>query len=345
MEAPSLKRQLITLFFALLIVLPLGILYREFFAESQQASGVRVHLGDYHGWTNSLVMENSRVEVVVVPEVGRVLQFRFKSGSGPFWENESLQGRAPDATSADWGNFGGDKTWPSPQSDWAKQTPRAWPPPPAFDSLPVVAEVDGPRVILRSPVDPFYGIRTERRIELDPVRPRMTIVTSFERVAPAAAGAPPPLTNSVGIWIITQLQEPVAVFAPALKGPLFPDGYGLQSETPPPDLKVEGGWLSLSRDPQTAHKVGNEAGTLLWVGERVILRIDSPRQDGATYPDQGSSAEIYTNPDPLKYVELEMLAPLSELPSGGRLFQTNIYTLYRRELPTPQEEVARVMGQ
>ena len=41
------------------------------------------------------------------------------------------------------GNFGGDKTWPAPQSDWPKLTPRPWPPPVAFDSLPVQATVDG----------------------------------------------------------------------------------------------------------------------------------------------------------------------------------------------------------
>lgn len=344
MKAPSLKRQLISLFFALLVVLPLAILYREFFAESRLASGVTLRTQDYQGWTNSLVLENSEAEVVVVPAVGRVMQFRFKSGSGPFWENESMHGKLPDPLSADWGNFGGDKAWPSPQSDWPKQTPRAWPPPPAFDSMPVEAEIKGSKVILRSAVDPFYGIRTEREVVLDPSLPRMTLVTTFERVTASTVAPSAALTNAIGVWIITQLQEPLAVFMPVAKGPLFPEGYRLQSDAPPTNLNLENGLLSLTRDSELSHKVGNDAGTLIWVGDRVVLRIDSPRQIGAEYPDQGSSAEVYTNPGPLNYVELEMLAPLHEMKPGDRFSQTNVYTLFRRKLPTPAEEARRVLG-
>ncbi|PYX54211.1 MAG: hypothetical protein DMG73_19425, partial [Acidobacteria bacterium] len=31
----------------------------------------------YHGWPNSLILSNGKVEVVVVPAIGRVMQFRF----------------------------------------------------------------------------------------------------------------------------------------------------------------------------------------------------------------------------------------------------------------------------
>ena len=50
---------------------------------------------------------------------------------------------------------------------------------------------------------------------------------------------------------------------------------------------------------------------------------------GAEYPDEGSSAEVYTNSDPLKYVELEMLGPLQTLKVGDSVSQTNTYTLSR----------------
>src|SRR5947207_10963864 len=52
------------------------------------------------------------------------------------WENRTLDGIKPEPESKEWGNFGGDKTWPAPQSDWPKLTSRAWPPPVAFDSMP-----------------------------------------------------------------------------------------------------------------------------------------------------------------------------------------------------------------
>jgi len=118
---------------------------------------------NYHGWTNSILVSNGRVEAVIVPAVGRVMQFRFAgTEDGPFWENRALDGKAPDPQSKEWSNFGGDKAWPAPQADWSRITPRAWPPPVAFDSMPAEARVDGFVVTLVSSVDPNYGIRTRR---------------------------------------------------------------------------------------------------------------------------------------------------------------------------------------
>ena len=59
------------------------------------------------------------------------------------------------------------------------------------------------------------------------------------------------------------------------------------------------GWLSHTRDPKTAYKIGTDAGRVYWVGTNVVCRNDSPRVPGAEYPDQGSSLEVYTNPEPL----------------------------------------------
>jgi hypothetical protein len=225
---------------------------------------------NYHGWPDSLLLSNGRVEAIIVPAIGRVMQFRFAGESdGPFWENRALDGKSPDPQSSDWGNFGGDKTWPAPQADWPQITPRAWPPPVAFDSMPVTAQIYFNSVILLSPVDKDYGIQTRRVIELDPERPILKISTTYEKVA----GDP----RKVGVWTITQLQDPVRVYAPLPKGSRFPDGYNKQSEALPANLNVERGLLSLTRDPRTAHKIGTDAGTLLWIGQQQMLRIDSPR--------------------------------------------------------------------
>jgi hypothetical protein len=117
------------------------------------------------------------VEVLIVPAVGRVMQFRFVGEEdGQFWENRAMDGKKPDSKATEWGNFGGDKTWPAPQEDWPKVTKRGWPPPPAFDSMPVKAEAFGAGVTLVSPIDPNYGIRTKRLVMLDPNKPDMIIM-------------------------------------------------------------------------------------------------------------------------------------------------------------------------
>ena len=76
--------------------------------------------------------------------------------------------------------------------------------------------------------------------------------------------------------------------------------------------------------------MGADADRLVWVGRDVICEVSSPRVSGAEYPDRGASAEVYTNPDPKKYVELELLGPLQLLKAGERMERTSYYTLKRR---------------
>jgi len=291
---------------------------------------------NYHGWPNSILVSNGRVEAVIVPAIGRVMQFRFAGEEdGPFWENRALDGKAPDPQSKEWGNFGGDKTWPAPQSEWERMTSRAWPPPAAFDSMPVETKEDGFVVRLISPVDPHYGIRTLREISLDLRRPVMTITTTYEKVS----GQP----LKVSVWVITQLKDPVAAYASLPEFERFREGYNRQSDELPAQLKIENGLLSLNRDPKASHKIGTDAGALFWVGKEAVLRIDAPRGIIGEYPDDGCSAEIYTNPDPPAYVELETLGALHKMIVGDRITRTSTYTLLRRNEVDPDLDVRKLL--
>lgn len=295
-------------------------------ADNWTNSAAKVRMITYRGWTNSYVITNGMVEVFVVPAIGRIMQFKFpRSRFGPFWENRSLDSDQPDPNSAEWLNFGGDKAWPAPQGDWPKIARRAWPPPAGFDASPHTARVEGDAVIMTSPVDPHYGIRVSRRIRLDPERPMLLVTTTFEKVQ-----GPP---QKVAIWVVTQLRDPAQVFASLPAKSMFTNDYVLQSETPPAGIRVKDRILSLNRDTEKNHKIGLDTGTLVWMGSFSMLRVDSPRVPGAEYPDGGSSAEIYTNSDPLQYVELEMLGPLQTLSAGEKMERTSIYTLFFGNVP------------
>jgi hypothetical protein len=284
---------------------------------------VAVSRTNYHGWPGSLALDNGIAEIVIVPEVGRIMRFGFVGEPGPFWENTALAGGAPNPKASEWGNFGGDKTWPAPQADWPKVTPRSWPPPTTFDSMPVEATVAGSVVTLASRVDEHYGIRAIRKVELDRTKPVMKVATTYEKLT----GGP----VKVGVWIITQLCDPVCVYIPLpAKSALPAPGYVRQSERLPQDFNIRDGAITLRRGSALSTKIGTDSDALLWVGERVLVLIESPRVAGCEYPDGGSSAEVYTNRDPLAYVELEMLGPLRALKVGDRLSQTNTYTLSRR---------------
>jgi len=286
-------------------------------------AAIAISKTNYHGWSNSIVMSNGNVECIVVPAIGRIMQFKFVGEKdGPFWENVDLRGKAPNPQSSEWLNFGGDKTWPAPQSDWPTITPRAWPPPVAFDCLPVSAQITSNSVTIISPIDPHYKIQTERTIKLLPGQPKMSVSTIYQNKGDQS--------HRVSVWVITQLKDPIRMYVPIPANSLFPEGYNKQSDQLPPGLKREGTFLSLSRNRAANHKLGFDAGSLLWIGEREMVRMDSPRVAGAKYPDKSSSAEIYTNADPLAYVELEMLGPIEELAPGKSIERTCVYTLLKR---------------
>ena len=298
----------------------------------QPRAAVTIEKRPYNGWQQAFTLGNGKVEAVVVPAVGRVMQFRFTGEKdGPFWENHALDGKNPDSQSSEWVNFGGDKTWPAPQSEWAKITGRGWPPPKAFDSMPVEAEIQDEALIVRSKIDPNYGIRTERRITLSANEPEMKIETIYHKVE----GAP----IRVGIWVITQLSDPVKVFMPVPKDTPFAPGYNKQSEILPANLQFNPPWVTCSRSTKDSTKIGSDASDLIWANNKWILAIHAPRESSVDFPDQGSSAEIYTNPDPNAYVELETLGPLKSLKRGETMSRTQTYRLYRRGTESLEEQV------
>jgi hypothetical protein len=288
----------------------------------------------WRGWTDAVRIANPLSEVIIVPSIGRVMSFSFTGEPGPFWTQSSLDGHPVNPTAREWVNFGGDKSWPAPQSDWERMTGRAWPPPVAFDSAAYTARFGRAGVTLLSPVDSRYGIRVERVIKLHPSRPQLEVVTTYIKEEGA------PVTASV--WVITQLEHPEATFVPVPSNTQDGAGYNLQGAPLGTFLELTPRLVAVRRDPKSSHKIGSDAGVLIWVGSRSCLRIDAPRQAGGEYPDNGSSVEIYTNPDPLPYVELETLGPLRRLVSGDRLSATNVYTLSRRSHGT-SENVARAM--
>ena len=311
---------------------------------------------NYHGWTNAILVSNGRVEAVIVPEIARVMQFRFAGEEeGPFWGNRSLDGRKPvailhtappagrDAPAAEaaptptneWSDLGGDIVWPAPRSSWPNLLARDWPPPRAFDSMPWEARIEGFTVTLVSPVDPEIGVRVWRRIELALEDPVMSVTTTFEKVS----GIPMELS----VWVVTQLKEPEALIVALPRFERFADSYLSLSSEPPPELTIRDGLLTLGRDPKAAHKIGTDANAVFWLGENTVLRIDSPRHLFERYPDEGSSAELYTSPDPLPYVRVEILGPLKKMIAGNRMSRASTYTLLRRSEFDPELEVRMLL--
>jgi hypothetical protein len=301
-----------------------------------RGAGVSVERISYHGWPDCYLVANKQVEVVVVPAIGRVMQLRLRGeADGAFWENRALDGQLHLSDSAEWINFGGDKCWPAPQSAWPEFQGREWPPPIGFDSLLVEAVATKCGVTLTSPVDPGFGIQVVRHVELDAEQPFLRIRTEYRKLA----GAP----VRVSVWTIAQMREPERVFVLLPEHSEFADGYFRLMEAEPEQLRIEGALLSLARHPRVCVKIGSDATSMAWVGRKCAVRIDAEPGPGE-YPDGGCVTQVYTNPDPLPYVELETLGPLAKLSAGKRIERTAVYTIRPRSTPDPEAEARKIFG-
>jgi hypothetical protein len=305
-------------------------------SEPRVIEGVEVSITRtaWHGWDDCYLLANGSIEAIVVPAISRVMQLRMAGEDvGSFWENGALPGQLHPTGPHEWRNFGGDKCWPAPQSAWPVVLGRDWPPPMAFDSMPAAATVTSSAVIVTSPIDAFFGIQVVRQVELDPVRPIMRIRTEFRKLL----GDP----VTVSIWTVTQMREPERICALLPGGSKFARGYIPLLNAEPAGLKVEGPMLSFARHPRAYVKIGTEATSLAWVGRNCVVRIDADIEVG-DYPDGGCVTQIYTNPDPLPYVELETLGPLKNMSAGDQIERTTVYTLMPRTTPDAEADALKM---
>src|SRR5690606_15681716 len=141
--------------------------------EDSQRSHAPVHIriGPVLGWPRAFIMDNGIVEALIVPDIGRIMEFRLAGRDSPFWHDARLHGQRPNPGATNWLDFGGDKAWPAPRSDWGVVTGRAWPPPAGFDAVGVEMAVRRNTLVMYLPEDPNYGIRAERVVALEPGAP------------------------------------------------------------------------------------------------------------------------------------------------------------------------------
>lgn len=338
--------------------------------SSPSPSDVTYSTIDYNGWSGCWLVENQQVQAIVVPAISRVMEFRFRDSpspeSSPFWVHNELNGQAADMSAEDWLNFGGDKAWPGPQSQWgATLSDRKWPPPAVFDAGPFQeVSVQEGVLVLTSAVDRWTGLQSVRRLSLSGAS--MTIKTELIQVAKRSASGG---NNNVSVWTVTQLKDPQKLYMLSHPNRLkesfivLPDLGPLQATGVPASLQQtpvvcsgnkKGSLISLLRDPVSSHKIGSShSSSMVWVGTEVMLQIESALQPSELYIDHGCHAEIWSNPDPLAYVELEFLGPFGQSAkrdSSGREYGrgnplTAVYTLHHRRLDAQSidDEVLRIL--
>lgn len=315
--------------------------------ENKASGEVTVSTMTYNGWENSYELTNGLVTVVVVPAIGRIMFYGFVDGPNILWDDPSLYGKtlpygAPYRENGQitWANFGGDKVWPTEQSQFPVINGRSWPPDHWFDGGAHQAQEIPNGVKITSQVSQYCGAQSIREITLDPESSQLFIQQTIKKVRTAQNSSIEPIDYT--IWNVTQIRNPGMALFNLNPSSSLPNGIYLWQEQAGANISISDHVAAFVPHPTRSQKAGADSD--YWLGAIVDNTVIGEffRREAGTYPDNGLSAEVYTS---AQYTELELLSPFARLSNGeSRQFDISwrLYKLPTDAVSTSQKRSAAV---
>jgi hypothetical protein len=281
------------------------------------------------------------VEAIIVPALsGRLMALRFIGGENALWN-------APEGTvfkKGEWANWGGEKVWPSPQSDWALFNNPSWPPHPTYDGMPHQARVSPEGWLeTQGPVTEGWGVRVKRAFTFDTLANELVIASTFTKVA----GEP----RFIAAWNVVQVPPPDVIYIPANpKSPYKDSVHWFGGAMPKEAHKTElgnDGLLAYTPTEQGGYKLGTDAPLAHAAATKgdLALILRSLKQAGS-YPEgaEGSGFPITvwnngSSTPTARYNEIEVMSPLTKLRKGDSLL--HVLRLQLLRLPHSDPSSAR----
>jgi len=300
-----------------------------------------IPLYEFRGWTNAYRLINEVMEVVVVPETGRIAVIAYRGGESLLRLDETLAGKTADVEAPDfWHNFGGDWIWPVSQARWPEIQGSDWPPSRLLDGRPWQGRAwkaaDGAQCcqLTLEYGDPL-NIKLTRMIKLHRQDASVQIQQRIEGLEDG--------TIPVTLWQISQMSEVERIVLPVDSGSAFEGGIKVLNFAPPDEQTLvrcgecavyrarQGGEHKLGSDSQRAWIAAQREDTLL------VVRATSKPAPSDAYPDGGCTVEMFSNTG-LGYAEVETLSVERTLKAGDVLENTLYLTGYR--LMNPLDDCA-----
>lgn len=287
-------------------------------------------------------MTDGQSEAVVVPALRRLMRFGPVGGPNVLYVNPIALDALPETDSAAWANYGGDKVWFWPQSDWR------WPPPGdrAGDGGHGVHFACPTAIMARSEPVPPYGAAIHRAFEMKDGR--LTIASTF---GPGHDSATPPKLDGVAVWAITQLPRPERLFVRLTPG-AEPRSVVVTGDEPLPVVGTLAGGRVVEVGVGPLDDVGRkgffDADRLAaWDGGRLVVVTHAGPADGPYRP--GERAQVFASPrsesasmgGASPYVELEFTGPRAGV---GKVPPALVTTIEVHEGVTNAERAARIVA-
>ncbi|MEO0588340.1 MAG: hypothetical protein AAF078_11960 [Planctomycetota bacterium] len=256
----------------------------------------------------------------VVPEIGRVTHFSKPGEQNALWTRDASGDEG-------WKNWGGDKAWWWPQSQWPEVTGTGadWPPPAAIDGTPwELVAASRQETTIRSAIDKGLGAYLERAFALVDAEAAMVVETSLVPVEGAARyrGLTQPATLPAWAvpWTVTQVATDGPIYARLVDGVDADDDGWVQTMMGDDTfvVGVAGRWVEIARlSGDGMMKIGLDADALAveladgsWLVQRYVGSVSGGDFEAA------ERAQVFQTD---KYVELEFIGPTDGGP-GSRAF-------------------------
>ncbi len=305
-----------------------------------RAGGVTISKGDFCGWEGAYRMTNGEVELVVVPQIARIMKYSLVDGENVLWVDAELTPAsaaepAPMEQTAQWLNFGGYKLWIAPEDDWD------WPPDWQLDRGPCrTAITAGGSLQLTGMASHQHGVRFDRRITMAPTGTRVEIEQVMQNVSDR------PVYGAV--WEVTQVPSDCAAFVPLDPGAQY---RVTKSESLDEQWSRHEGMLLL-KPTGIPGKVFISGGPG-WLGSwrKDLIYLKSFSMPEAPTPETEAPREVYTSN--IGYIELEVVGAAVTLQPGQKAVTKETWQLAPARMPdtdegliaTYRETATRLLGE
>jgi hypothetical protein len=282
-------------------------------------AAVKVEKTEYGGWKNCWRISNGDVEVIITGDVGpRIIRYGFIDGQNLFKEYPEQLGRSGEEQ---FQLRGGDRVWKAPEDPIATWAP---------DNVPVEVTVTASGLVARAPIEPTTRLQKEIEVNMAPSGPQVTV---SHRIWNRSL-----FTLEFSPWALTMMAQggmAITGFPPRGKHPINLEATNplvmwAYTDLSDKRLSFTRKYVVLRQDPAnaSAQKLGlfnaDTWATYLLNGEMFVKRAKA--EAGKVYPDFGCSFETFTNNE---FLEMETLGPLTKVPPGSVVGQTEHWALYR----------------
>lgn len=301
-----------------------------------EQSPIQIEKIAYRNWANCWRAANQQIELVVTADVGpRIIYFGRIGGHNLFKNYADQMGGTGEAS---WMIRGGSRIWVAPEDRVASYAP---------DNEPVEIEIRGNSLIATAPVEDTTRVQKQMVIR---IAERDCTVEVLHRVRNTGL-----LPAEFAVWVLTVMAQggtAVTGFPPRGTHPkdLAPSNPLIMwpfTDLSDPRWRFLKKYLVLQQDParSSPQKIGHfhtRTWAAYFLGGDLFLKHTAadPRR---TYPDIGSSFEMFTNGDML---ELETLGPLCRVNPGEWIEHTEHWALYQMPAPAvwSDDELDHVLG-